>query len=93
MAAGMAEAAYLAQNLPKLLQNKNPREFTYTPHPFVVSVGGKWALAKFHRRYLSGYIGYLVRLAADFRYYSSLIGWFKALKYTLFRTEVFDRNG
>ena len=90
--AGMAEAKFLAQSLPKLLQNKKPREFAYTPHPFVVSVGGKWALVKFQQRYLSGYIGYLVRLAADFRYYSSLIGWVKALKYTLFRAEIFGRN-
>lgn len=90
--AATAEAKYLSGSLPQFLQHKMPGQFAFEQNNFVVSVGGKWALAKFKKQVLSGYTGYLVRLAANWRYYAGLIGWLPALKYVLSQAGVFGRN-
>jgi NADH:ubiquinone reductase (H+-translocating) len=88
----LAQAKYLSGALPLLLQNKKPTPFIFTPHPFIVSVGGKWAVFKGRRFYLSGFLPYLLRLGANFRYYASLVGWFNALRYVILQAELYGRN-
>ncbi len=91
--AAIAEAKYLAKALPLLMQNKKPTQgFKMDKHPFIVSVGGKWALLKSDHFYFTGFIPYVLRLGANWRYFKSLIGWFKAARYVLFDAEIYSRN-
>jgi NADH dehydrogenase len=90
--AATAQAEYLAEVLPQFLQNQKPRAFVFTPHPFIVSVGGKWAIFKGREIYITGYLPYLLRLAANLRYYASLVGWLKALHYVILQAELYGRN-
>ena len=72
-AAGL-QAEYLAKALPKFLQNKKPAAFVPGKNPFIVSVGGKWALFKSDHFYFTGYLPYLLRIGANIRYFSKLPG-------------------
>lgn len=88
----IAEARYLAYALPILMKNQKPRPFTLGSHPFIVSVGGKWAIFKSRQFYFTGYLPYLLRLGANIRYFARLIGWWKAFKYVWFEAEMYSRN-
>lgn len=91
--AAAAEAKYLAKVLPLLMQNKKPGAgFKMEKHPFIVSVGGKWAVFKSDRFYFTGLLPYFLRLAANIRYFAGLIGWVRAIKYAVFEAELYSRN-
>ncbi len=90
--AAVAEAEYLAKALPLLMQNKKPEAFMPGKNSLIVPVGGKWALLKTDKFYFKGYFPYLLRLYIIARYFARLIGWRKAIKYTLFEAELYGRN-
>lgn len=91
--AAIAQAEYLAEILPELMKNKKPLAgFRLGSHPFIVSVGGKWAILKSNRFYVTGFLPYLLRLGANWRYFARLLGWFKAARYVLFEAETYSRN-
>jgi NADH dehydrogenase len=87
------QAKYLAYALPFILKNqKPPKQYKNKKHGFIVSLGGKWAIADFGHFYLKGYIGYVINQLAHLRYYMSVVGIWKAIKYILFQDEIYGRN-
>ncbi len=91
--AAEAEAGYLAQSFPFWLQNKKPAQgFLLGKHPFIVSVGGKWAIYKSDKFYFTGRAAYWLRLAANWLYFAPLLGRLKAARYVWSEAELYSRN-
>lgn len=90
--AAVAQAEYLAKIFPSILENKKPAAFDLKGNPFIISVGGKWAVFKSKNFYLKGFLPYLIRLAADVRYFSKLMGVFAAINLVLFDAKLYSRN-
>lgn len=87
------EGRYLAYALPYILKNqKPPRVYSPKKHGFIVALGGKWAIMSYNGIYLTGFLAWVVDQAAHIRYYASVVGWFKAVKYVVFQMEVYSRN-
>jgi NADH dehydrogenase len=87
------EARYLAYALPYIMQNqKPPRAYEPKKHGFIVALGGKWAIMSYNNIYLKGFIAYVVDQFAHIRYYASIVGYWKAVRYILFQVKVYSRN-
>lgn len=87
------QGKYVAQALPYLLQNqKPPLLYKHKPHGFILSLGGKWAILDYNNFYFKGFIAYAVRTLFHFRYFASLIGIIKAIKFTWFEAGLYSRN-
>jgi NADH dehydrogenase len=87
------EARYLAKSILSFMQNKLPNK-TYIPkkHGFIVSLGGKWAIMSYNGVYLTGYLAWVVDQIAHIRYYTSVVGLIKAIKYVVFQVGLYSRN-
>lgn len=90
--AAIAKGRYMAYALPVLMKNKKPRPFTTGENAFIVAVGGKWGIFKGWNIYITGFIPFVLRVAANLRYFAGLIGWYKSVKYVLFQVKLYDRN-
>jgi len=87
------QAKYLAYALPYIIKNqKPPLPYKSIKHGFIVNVGGKWAILNNKGIYLTGWLAYFIDKLAHLRYYSSLIGFYKALKCVIFQMEIYSRN-
>lgn len=87
------EARYLTKSILSFMQNKLPNK-TYIPkkHGFIVSLGGKWAIMSYNGVYLTGYLAWVVDQIAHIRYYTSVVGLIKAIKYVVFQVGLYSRN-
>lgn len=88
----IAQATYLAQSLPLLIQNKRPEEYKGKTHGFIVTLGGKYAIVDYGGFYIKGFLGYVIREGANFRFYMNAIGFWRAVKSIIFQMEMFSRN-
>ena len=86
------EAKYLAYVLPYLMKNQKPKPYQPKKHGFIVALGGKWAIMSYNGVYLKGFIAYVVDQFAHIRYYASIVGYWKAVRYILFQVKVYSRN-
>ncbi|MBI3232230.1 MAG: NAD(P)/FAD-dependent oxidoreductase [Candidatus Doudnabacteria bacterium] len=86
------QAEYLTYALPVLMQNKRPNGFTCKKHGIIITLGGKWAIFKFGKYYFSGFWPYVLRKLANFRYYASILGWFRAIPLAVADLRVYSRN-
>lgn len=87
------QGRYVAKVLPLVMRNKLPEEkYSAKSHGFIVNLGGKWAVVANKKFYTAGYLGYIVDQLAHIRYFASLIGIFKAIKYVWFEAELYSRN-
>lgn len=87
------QAKYLAYALPYIFKNqKPPRPYKNIKHGFIVNIGGKWAIMSYNGLYLTGFLAYLVDKLAHLRYYSGIVGWYKAIKSIVFQMEIYGRN-
>ena len=91
------EGKATAENIYRLILNKNS-EMTvlkkYKPEygSWIAPVGGKYAVAHVNGWTFSGYIGYLVREAVDYRYFLNVLPFFKATKLFLTDVRMFGKN-
>lgn len=88
----VAQGEYLAYALPLIMENQKPLAYAGKKHGFIVALGGKWAIFDYAGFYFTGYFAYIFRVLANLRYYASVVGWYKAVKYTIFDWEVYGRN-
>jgi NADH dehydrogenase len=86
------QAQYIALAIVECIAGRIPKPFVPKPHGFIVTLGGKWAILKWGNLYAKGFIGYLMRIAADLRYFYNIVGAWKALKIVLLQTELYSRN-
>ena len=88
----ISQGKYLAYALPFLMQNKKPVPYKPESHGFIVSLGGKWAILNYPPFYFTGYLAYLVHELAHIRYFASLIGLWRAVKYVWFQMGLYEKN-
>lgn len=88
----IAQAKYVSSVLPMFMRNKQPAAYAPKARAMIISLGGKWAILVHGRLHIAGYLPYIFRRFANWRYYASIFGWFPALKYELSDWEVMARN-
>jgi NADH dehydrogenase len=87
------EGKYISYALAYILKNQKPlRPYVPKKHGFIVVLGGKWAIMSYNGIYLTGFIAWCVGQLAHLRYYASVVGWFRAVKYIVFQMDVYSRN-
>ncbi len=86
------QGRYLAEALPKIMQNQRPQGFTCQKHGYIVNIGGKWAILNIGRFYFKGFLAYFIHQLAHINYFRTLIGWRRAIFYVLFEVKIFSRN-
>ncbi len=87
-----AQGRYISYALPILMSNQRPKPYIGRLHGFIVTLGGKYAIMDYGGFYIKGFFGFLMRQAANFRYYASMVGLWRAVKYIILDWEVFSRN-
>ncbi len=91
--AAIAEACVAAKNIIYDLDGLNLREhFKFKNFPTIAPLGGKNAIAVIYGLQLGGFAGWLIRQAADLRYFISVLPLFKAIKLWLYGAWVYIKN-
>ncbi|MCC6198687.1 NAD(P)/FAD-dependent oxidoreductase [Candidatus Nomurabacteria bacterium] len=75
---GLAQTAdydgkYLGRTLARLIVGKRPSPYKPPRVSFVIPVGNYWALFVIGKRVFTGFLPWLLRSAADFRYFTSIV--------------------
>ncbi len=86
------QAKYLAKALPKMVKNQLPPSYEPVKHGFIVSLGSKWAILNYQPFYWIGWLAYIIDKLAHIKYFASIIGWKKAVKYVCFQTNLYERK-
>lgn len=86
------QADYVANAIIRLTSNQIPEKFSPKTFPYLIPLGGKWAIFAFGSFLIRGYIAYFIRQLVWFRYYVSILGWKKALHWILRTEELYSRN-
>lgn len=68
------QGRYIAQAIAALDKNVKPRKHECREYPFLIPLGGKWAIFSGKRLYIKGYFGYLIRQMVWLHYYISMLG-------------------
>jgi len=86
------QASYLANHLVDLVDGKKSNDFLAKQFGYVIPVGGKWAVFKGSRWYFTGRFAYFLRELWELQYFSTLLGWWKALKLVVTSDSLYSRN-
>lgn len=87
------QGKYAAYALPYLMLNKQPpRPYKNSQHGFIVCLGGKWAVLDYGKFYFKGFFAYAVSVLTHLRYFISVVGLVKAIKYILLEVNIYSRN-
>jgi NADH dehydrogenase len=86
------QGSLVAKNLYRLLRAKPLLPYHASPTRFVIPVGGKHAILYTPYLVLGGFAGWLVRRAADLRYFLTILPMTKALKLWMFENWIFVKN-
>lgn len=82
---GLAETAihdanYVAEDIVRAIHGKTRPAYRPKPPISVIPVGEHWAAAEWRGKYVTGYLGYVLRRLGDLVGYADVEGWGKALK-------------
>ena len=90
--AAIAEAKLVARNITAALSSRPPVAYSLTKFPTVLPLGGKCAVAVAGRVILKGWLGWLIREAAYFLYFDSLLPCIQAIRVFTRGLKVYTRN-
>lgn len=97
--AAISQASVAAKNIFAEIKKaetnrKNLQLKKYKPksYPYIVPVGGKYAIASFKNFVISGYVGWFLKGLVELNYLSSIMPKFKALKIWLKGLKIFLQN-
>lgn len=85
-------ARFVAQSIALGLKNRKPLSHSCKSYPFVIPLGGKWAIFSSRNLFLKGRLGYLVRQLVWLRYFVEILGLFSGIHWWLRSNELFSRN-
>jgi NADH:ubiquinone reductase (H+-translocating) len=88
----IAHGKYVGRAIARLMQNQQPENYQPRQFGYIVPLGGKWAILMSKHLYLKGFIPYLIRQYAWFRYFRSILGWYKALRLSILENQLYSRN-
>jgi NADH dehydrogenase len=86
------QAKFVARNVYRMIKDKSLAPYHAGGSIFVIPVTGKFAVLYSPNLIISGFAGWLIRKAADLRYFLSILPWTSALTYWLFENEIFVKN-
>jgi NADH:ubiquinone reductase (H+-translocating) len=86
------QGKYVAYAIGQLLQNKKPIEFHCKQFPFLITLGGKYAILSSKHFYIKGYLAYLIREFAWFKYFYEILGLSRAVQLTYLENKLYTRN-
>ncbi len=86
------QGKYVAKNIYRLTKQKPLLSYVPGPIRFVIPVSGKFAILYSPNLIVSGFWGWLIRKAADLRYFLTILPWFTAIKYWIFENRIFMKN-
>ncbi len=89
---GLHQAAFVAEQIFRLLHGQPKIKFVHKDFGYVVPVGGKWAAFKSGNWYLTGRLAYLLREIWELQYFASIVGWWKAFRIIRQSDELYSRN-
>lgn len=90
--AAIEQGVIAAFNVVADIRNHPKRTFRVKPYPYIVPVGGKWAVAKIGPLLISGFFGWIVKGLVELRYLTSVLPLPFALKTWLKGLWIFVRN-
>lgn len=88
----MDQANFLGEAISKTIENQKPEAYQTKKTPFFIPLGGKWMIFKFGPIYITGLLSYLIRQAAFFRYFMSILGPVKAARLLYLENKLYVRN-
>lgn len=88
----IAQGSYIAYALPLIMNNRKPQPYRGKKHGFIVTLGGSYAIMDYGGLYIKGFFAFIARYAANFRYYVSIVGVWKAVFYIVFQAKMNRRN-
>jgi NADH:ubiquinone reductase (H+-translocating) len=86
------QGSHVARNISLMADGKDMRPYFPGPPRYVIPAAGKFAVFYSQNLILSGFPGWIIRKAADFRYFWSVMPLFKAMRYAWFETQMFMKN-
>lgn len=92
MRAAIEQGIIAASNVAAEIQNNPMRAFSHRTYPCIITVGGKWAVAKTGPFIISGFPGWIVKCLAELCCFTSLLPGSVALKIWLRRFWTFIRH-
>ena len=81
-----------AKNISRSLKGKQLLPYHPGSTRFIIPVSGKYAIFYTPNLIIAGKLGWLIRKAADLRYFMSILPWLTAFKYWLFENQIFMKN-
>jgi len=88
----ISQGKHVATNVYRMIKNKNLLPYDPISVKFIVPVAGKFAVFYTPNLMTSGFAGWVIRKAADLRYFMSVLPFFTALKFWLFANQIFMKN-
>jgi NADH dehydrogenase len=86
------QAKLAAKNIYRMIRSKPLLPYHPSPVRFVIPVSGKFAIMYTPSLIVSGFAGWLIRKAADLRYFVTILPLGKALGYWFFENKIFMKN-
>jgi len=86
------QAKLAARNIYRAIRNKPLVPYNIGPTRFVIPVTGKFAVMYTPSLIISGFPGWLIRKAADLRYFLTILPFMTAIKYWIFENKIFMKN-
>ena len=94
MTASMAirQAKYVSENIKRVIQKRNLKEYKPKFPGFVIPIGGKYAI--FEKGFLnfSGFLPWVLKNLVALHYFKTLFGWGRAFKILRQELKIFVRN-
>jgi NADH:ubiquinone reductase (H+-translocating) len=86
------QAKYAAKNIYRMINEKPLLPYIPGPVRFVIPVTGKYAVMYTPSVIISGFPGWVIRKAADLRYFLTILPIMTAIRYWLFENKIFMKN-
>ncbi len=86
------QAKFVARALAAQLAGHQPKPYFCRQFGYIIPVGGKWAVLKLKRLYITGWLAYAIREFVAWRWFAGLIGPWKALRLIYFDEKIYSRN-
>jgi NADH:ubiquinone reductase (H+-translocating) len=86
------QGEHVAKNIFRMVERKDLMPYFQGPIRYVIPASGKFAILYTPNIIISGFSGWVVRKAADLKYFMSIMPLFKAIRYWMFENRMFIKN-
>ncbi len=86
------QGRHAAKNNFRMIKRKSLLPYHAGPVRFVIPISGKYAILYAPNLIVTGFFGWVIRRLADLRYFASILGPLRALKFWLLENKIFVKN-